>query len=264
MNRLTIVTPEGIRFSLTLAGPVTRMLAWLIDGAVILTATYLIGKLIAVVRVLSPDFMQALGILAYFAISIGYAMAFEWLWHGQTLGKRVLRLQVMDEQALPLHFGQIAIRNLLRVADCLPAFYLTGGIAVLMSGRSQRLGDMAANTVVVQHVSAPEPDPRAFSSGKFNSLLEYPHLVARLRHRIRPELVRLAVDALERREEFLPAARLDIFRELSSALLNVVKFPDEATADISREQFVRNVVDALMRRQPVRKTCPQPIEAHDV
>jgi uncharacterized RDD family membrane protein YckC len=248
MNRLTIVTPEGIRFSLTLAGPVTRMLAWLIDGAVILTATFFAGKLTAVVGVISPDFVQALGILSYFVISIGYAMAFEWFWRGQTLGKRVLRLQVMDEQALPLHFGQIAIRNLLRAVDCLPAFYLTGGIAALLSGRSQRLGDMAANTVVVRHMSEPEPDPQAIASGKFNSLLEYPHLVARLRHRISPELVRMAVDALERREEFLPDARLEIFRELSGALLAVVKFPEDATADIPNEQFVRNIVDALMRR----------------
>jgi len=248
MNRLTIVTPEGIRFSLTLAGPVTRMLAWLIDGTVIVTATYFVNKLIGLIGVASADFMQALGILIYFVISIGYAMAFEWLWHGQTLGKRVLRLQVMDEQALPLHFGQIAVRNLLRAVDCLPAFYLTGGIAVLLSGRSQRLGDMAANTVVVRHLSAPEPDPQAISSGKFNSLLEYPHLIARLRHRISPELVRMAVDALERREEFFPSARLDVFRELSGALLGVVKFPDDVSADIPNEQFVRNVVDALMRR----------------
>jgi uncharacterized RDD family membrane protein YckC len=253
MRQLTIVTPEGIRFSLTLAGPVTRMLAWLIDGGVVLTATYAVGKVIGIVRVFSPDAMQALGILSYFVISIGYAMGFEWFWRGQTLGKRVLRLQVMDEQALPLHFGQIAIRNLLRVVDCLPALYLTGGIAVLLSGRGQRLGDMAANTVVVRHISAPEPDPLAISSGKFNSLLEYPHLLARLRHRIRPELVRMAVDALERREEFLPEARLDVFREISSALLKVVSFPEEATADISHEQFVRNVVDALMRRERIAK-----------
>ena len=79
----------------------------------------------------------------------------EWYWRGQTVGKRVLKLRVMDEQALRLEFSQIVVRNLLRFVDFLPGLYLVGGTACVLSRRFQRLGDLAANTIVVRN---PEVD----------------------------------------------------------------------------------------------------------
>ncbi len=93
---------------------------------------------------------RALVILGYFVVQVGYGIACEWLWRGQTVGKRLLRLRVMDAQGLHLQFSQVALRNLLRFVDSLPAFYLVGGLVSLLNSRAQRLGDFVANTIVIR------------------------------------------------------------------------------------------------------------------
>src|SRR5204862_805672 len=137
-------------FSLILAGPVTRFLAWAVDMACIGALSSAVGTLLGFLGLISPDLARGIIVLAYFVIQVGYGMVLEWFWRGQTLGKRLLRLRVMDEQGLRLQPSQIVIRNLLRFIDSLPVFYLVGGIASLVSRRAQRLADFAANTVVIR------------------------------------------------------------------------------------------------------------------
>ncbi|MBI4325016.1 MAG: RDD family protein [Chloroflexi bacterium] len=253
-NTLLITTPEGIAFSLLLAGPVTRCLAWLVDLSCIVGASILIGFLLSFLRWISLDLGRAVSVLAYFILQVGYGIALEWLWRGQTVGKRLLRLRVMDAQGLRLQFSQIVIRNLLRFVDMLPAFYLVGGLACLISRRAQRLGDFAANTIVVYQPRHAEPDLDQLLAGKFNSLREYPHLEARLRQRVSPAEAGLAVQALLRRDEFEPAARLELFAEIAGHLRSLVEFPPEAIEGITDEQYVRNVVDVVFRpRRPNEK-----------
>src|SRR3977135_1847919 len=102
-STLLIRTPEGIVFSQLLAGPVTRFLAWGIDLACVLAASMLAGTLLGVFGIISLVFARALTILASFVIFLGYGIWFEWRWRGQTIGKRVLRLRVVDAQGLRLH-----------------------------------------------------------------------------------------------------------------------------------------------------------------
>lgn len=242
-----IRTPEGIAFSMLLAGPVTRFLAWAIDLACISVISNVIGTILGVLGLISLDFTRAVMVLAYFGISIGYGIVAEWYWRGQTLGKRLLRLRVMDEHGLRLQFSQIVIRNLLRFVDMLPAFYLVGGVACLLSRRAQRLGDFAANTIVVRNPQSVEPNLDQLVGGKFNSLREHPHLEARLRQRVSPQEARIAVQALLRRDELDPDARIQLFREIASRFGSMVEFPEEATYGITDEQYVRNVVEILFR-----------------
>src|SRR5437870_2908621 len=150
-SELKFRTPEGIVFSHQLAGPVTRLLAWFVDFVCVVLLTIAIGKAVDLLQRIAPDFGNALMIVAYFVLSIGYGVALEWGWRGQTIGKRLLGLRVMDEEGLRLQFSQILIRNLLRFVDMLPGFYLVGGLACFFSRRSQRLGDFAANTIVVRN-----------------------------------------------------------------------------------------------------------------
>ncbi|MEK7677250.1 MAG: RDD family protein [Verrucomicrobiota bacterium] len=253
-NTLLIKTPEGIAFSLLLAGPVTRCLAWLVDLGCIVGASILIGFLLSFLRWISLDLGRAISVLAYFLLQVGYGIAMEWLWRGQTVGKRLLRLRVMDAQGLRLQFSQVVIRNLLRFVDMLPAFYLVGGLACLISRRAQRLGDFAANTIVVYQPRQAEPDLDQLLAGKYNSLREYPHLEARLRQRVSPAQAGLAVQALLRRDDFEPAARLELFAEIAGHLRSLVEFPPEAIEGITDEQYVRNVVDVVFRaRRPGKK-----------
>jgi len=245
--QLQIRTPEGIVFSQWLAGPVTRFLAWLLDLACIGTMATLLGVALSVLQLLSPNLAGALFVLSYFIISIGYGIACEWGWRGQTLGKRVLRLRVVDAEGLRLQFHQVVIRNLLRFVDSLPLFYFAGGLVCWLSPKCQRLGDIAANTIVIRHPRVAEPDLDQLLAGKFNSLREYPHLAARLRQRVSPGEAALALQALVRRDSFEPAACLELYADLAAHFRQKVEFPPEATDGITDEQYLRNVVDVIYR-----------------
>lgn len=246
-NTLLIRTPEGIVFALPLAGPVTRFCAWFVDILCLLVVAQLVNSLIRFLGLVSEDFATALGILIFFLAQVGYGIGCEWLWRGQTLGKRVLRLRVMDAQGLQLQFSQVAIRNLLRFVDALPGPYLVGGLACLVSQRAQRLGDLAANTIVVRHQQPSQPDLEQLLAGKFNSLRAHPHLEARLRQRVSPGEATAALQAIVRRDELAPAARVELFAELAAHFKSLVEFPPESVEGIADEQYVRNVADVLFR-----------------
>jgi uncharacterized RDD family membrane protein YckC len=244
---LQIRTPEGIVFSQLLAGPVTRFLAWFIDLMCIATVLTTFGFLLLPLQLVSADLAAGISTLCYFVVSIGYGVVFEWFWRGQTIGKKLLRLRVVDAEALRLQFSQIVLRNLLRFIDSLPLFYFVGGLVCWFSPKSQRLGDIAANTVVVRFPRLVEPDLDQLLAGKFNSLRHYPHLCARLRQRVSPAEAAIALQALLRRDDFDLHDRIDLFADLAAYFRAKVDFPAEATADIADEQYLRNVADVIFR-----------------
>jgi hypothetical protein len=99
-----------------------------------------------------------LWLILYFAVEWGYYVLFEVLWNGQSPGKRVFRLRVVKVAGHPVGFFDSVLRNLLRAADAFPLFpsgisgigcYGFGAISMLFSPRFQRLGDLAARTVVI-------------------------------------------------------------------------------------------------------------------
>jgi len=256
---IEIETPEGVQFSLLLAGPLARFLAWVIDACAVIAVCLILGRVLALAGVFGADIVEASRVALYFAISIGYGIALEWRWRGQTVGKRLLRLRVMDEQGLHLRFSQVAVRNLMRAVDAMPAFYMTGGLACLLSAKARRLGDVAAGTIVVRNPKLPHPDLAQLLEGKFNSMLTYDHLVRRLRQRASPEAAGIAIQALVRRDQFAPEARVEVFREIAAYFRSLAEFPEEAVAQITDEQYVRNVVEILAGRvrRPVTSSAAQ-------
>jgi uncharacterized RDD family membrane protein YckC len=245
-HQLSIRTPEGVTFHLPLAGPVSRCLAWLVDGVCMLAAFQVIKVLDNLLGIFSADISAAFATLVFFVVRTGYAIILEWYWQGQTIGKRLLGLRVMDVNGLRLQPSQIIIRNLLRAVDSLPLFYLVGGLACLVNSHGQRLGDLAANTIVIKSAQAVEPDlDHILENNRYNSLKAYPHLVARLRQQVAPEEAGLALQALMRRDELLPEARLEVFDMMAGHLISKVAFPPDAVEGVSNEQYVRNVVDVL-------------------
>jgi len=244
---LQIRTPEGIVFSQELAGPVTRFLAWAVDLMCVSVLATGLGALLVLVQLASPGFGAALSAIGYFVISVGYGIACEWAWRGQTVGKRMFRLRVVDAEGLRLQFNQIVVRNLLRFVDSLPATYLVGGLVCWFNAKCQRLGDIAANTIVIRIPRVAEPDLDQLLAGKFNSLRSSPHLVARLRQNVSPAEAAVALQALLRRDALTPVARVELFGELAVHFQSRVEFPAEATDGIADEQYVRNVVDVLYR-----------------
>lgn len=247
MNEVRVKTPEGVLFSFSVASPITRFLAWSVDAGVISILSWMIGMCLRLLVFVNHDIGSAATVISYFVISVGYGIMLEWHWRGQTLGKRLLRLRVMDEQGLRLRFNQIVIRNLLRAVNALPILYFLGGVACLISSRSQRLGDLAANTIVVRSPRILEPDLDQLAAGKFNSLRQYPHLEARLRQRLSPVEAAVLLQALLRRDDFDAAARVELFSELATHCRTLVHFPAESADSLADEQYVRNVVDIIFQ-----------------
>ncbi len=245
--RLEIRTPEGVTFALPLAGPVSRMLAWLVDLAAITAILVLFDRLIALIRPLAPDTAAAVRFVGIFVLSVGYGIVLEWRWRGETIGKRVLRIRVVDRRGLRLSREQVVLRNLLRAVDQLPLFHLVGGAAVWLSPVAQRLGDIGANTVVVRVADPAVPDLDRLAPERFNSLRERPDLEARLRRWLPPAAAVVALRAVLRREEMEAEARAALFAEIAADLRQICRLPREHTAVISDEQFVRNVVDSYFR-----------------
>ena len=244
---IRIRTPEGIVFSYALAGPVARCLACAVDICIVAAFQNVLSLVVQRLAIVSVDLAGALRIVSFFVISIGYSLLCEWLARGQTLGKKVFRLRVMDASGLRLQFHQVLMRNLLRFVDMLPALYLLGGLVSILNARGQRLGDLAAGTVVVHNPVHAEPDLDQLLAGKFNSLRQHPHLEARLRQRVSPDEARLALQALVRRDELEPAARVTLFAGLAAHFKAIVTFPPEDTDSMPDEQYIRNVVDILFR-----------------
>jgi uncharacterized RDD family membrane protein YckC len=247
---LFIRTPEGIVFSQLLAGPVTRFFAWLIDQLCIQVLLSILGAALGLLDIISLQFAFAFYVIGWFLVGIGYGIFFEWTWRGQTIGKKLLRLRVVDVEGMRLQFNQIVVRNLLRFVDQLPAFYFVGGVTCWLNPRCQRLGDVAANTIVIRSPRVVEPDLDQLLAGKFNSLRQFPHLVARLRQTVSPVEAGIALQALLRRDEFDPVSRVELFGELAAHFRATVEFPPEATDGVTDEQYLRNVVDVLYRTRP--------------
>ena len=249
MRLLAIETPEGVVFSYELATPAARALAWSVDFAAIATAGYLLGKVGETFGAVNPDWASAFALALYFFLSLAYGILLEWRWRGQTIGKRLFGLRVVDAQGLRLQFSQIAIRNLVRLVDMLPLPYLVGGVTALVTRKCQRLGDLAANTVVARERPRQQPDLEHIAPAKYNSLTAYPHLAARLRAAANPEAVGMAVRALSQREGYEPQARVRLFGDLAHYFQELVRFPAEAVEGLTDEQYVRSVLRILYAPQ---------------
>jgi len=225
------------------------MLAYTIDLAVVVALGQLLEKVVQPLRFFGEDLSTALITAFYFAISLIYMSLAEWFWRGQSVGKRLLGLRVVEASGLRLELPQVIVRNLMRFIDALPALYLVGAVACVLNRRRQRLGDLVAGTVVIRMPKLAGPNLDELRGSKYNSLAEQRHLAARLRQKVTPEVARLAFEAVLRREELEPASRLALFHELADYFRELVSYPAEIVEQLSDEQYVRGVVDVLFTRR---------------
>lgn len=165
---LIIETPERVPLHFALASIGNRFLACAIDHTIqtfalgfIVLAGLLLSNISAIETLFSsaPKWVGAVVILLLFLTFSSYFAFFEWLWSGQTPGKRWLKLRVIREDGRPITFWEAAVRNVLRVFDMFPyPFYSIGLISVFSTSRDQRVGDLVAGTVVVREREAEAPE----------------------------------------------------------------------------------------------------------
>ena len=147
-----VATPEGIELTLRLAGPVPRALAWSVDFL-------LRGALVFIVGMLASRLGTAgWGVVLIVAFFVEWLLP-AWLeaaWRGQTPGKRIMRLAVLNDDGTPVRWPAALTRNLLRAVDFLPFVYGVGLVSMLANRDFKRLGDLAAGTVVVYQAEKAE------------------------------------------------------------------------------------------------------------
>lgn len=226
-----IVTPENIAFRYRVAGPFRRLAAYGIDMGIRVIA-WMVGSMAAMMAFSSiglPGFGVAAVLVFWFLMAWLYGGLFEALWNGQTPGKRMMDIRVLTVEGRPITGWQAVLRNVLRAADMQPLVcYLVGLVAAMMNPRFQRLGDLAAGTMVVVE------EPRWF------------HGVLRITE---PEVIRLASQIpagfqasrtmaralaayVQRRLHFPWPRRLEIARHLGEPLRQRFDLPADTNLDL--------------------------------
>jgi uncharacterized RDD family membrane protein YckC len=164
-DRLTIDTPEGVPLELTLAGVGSRFTAAILDymlQIVILIALALVLSYGAGVSPGSSAISAAAWIVGFFVVFWGYDVAFEVLNSGRTPGKAANGLRVVMESGAPVTFVPSTIRNVIRLIDLIPGNYLVGVTSILVTKKNQRIGDLAAGTLVIRESRKLPPEvPRS-------------------------------------------------------------------------------------------------------
>ena len=164
---LVIETPERVPLHFALASIGNRFIACAIDHTIQIVTLIVISIVFAIIADFAdlgsrlsnaPKWVIALLIVVVFLLMSGYFAFFEWLWSGQTPGKRWMKLRVIREDGRPISFFEAIVRNLLREFDIMPfPFYSIGLISVFSTNRDQRVGDLVAGTVVVREREAEAP-----------------------------------------------------------------------------------------------------------
>jgi uncharacterized RDD family membrane protein YckC len=218
-ENLIIDTPEQIRLEFPLAGVGSRFLALAFDTVLQGAAIVVLVGIGLVVRRIAPLSVAAGGLgtwaiaalfAAGFLVYSAYFAIFEAVWTGQTPGKRLVGLRVIDVSGRPISVYAAIIRNAVRIIDQVPGIYALAILSVLVTRRQQRLGDLAAGTVVVhERLEAAAPAAAAMTSAARHGA-----------HRLSADEIVLIEGFLRRREDLDSWVRLDSARRIAARMRN--------------------------------------------
>ena len=239
-DTVTIATPEGVDLELTLAGAGSRFVSALVDlGIQSLLALATVAAFAAL-----GGFGEAAVALATFVVVLGYDILFEVLASGRTPGKRLNGMRVVRAGGEPVGFLTSAIRNVLRLVDFLPFAYVIGAGAILATRKNQRLGDVAAGTLVVRDrvTTLTSTQGRAAPVPAETAAWDTSAITA--------EEVAAVRRFLERRYEIEPNARAELARTFATRLWPKVAGAREG---LEAEQFLTLLVAAKGARGATAK-----------
>ncbi len=193
-----IETPEGVELPLTCASFYVRSIAWLLDALIKGVLLYLLGTALSALG----NFGIGLFLITFFIINWFYPVFFEIYMHGQTPGKKVMNIQVLLMDGTLVNWSASMLRNLLRTVDFLPLFYVLGVISMIFSKDFRRLGDLAADTIVVykrsqQHIAQiphaePVAPPLVLTAREQQSIVSYAERLSQFSPERAEELALLA------------------------------------------------------------------------
>jgi uncharacterized RDD family membrane protein YckC len=242
-DRLTIATPEGVDLSLTLAGVGSRFAAAIIDLLIEIGLIVAVAIGAGILGDVASGWGGAMVAVLSFVIVVGYDVFFEVLQSGRTPGKRMNGLRVVQTGGEPVTFVPSAIRNVLRIVDFLPTMYLTGIVAIFVTRRNQRIGDLVGGTLVVrERFAAAKAQPHVRST----TTIQAPAGVTLDTSALSVEEVAAVRRYLDRRYEIDTAARSRIATSLLARLRpKIAGVPD----GLSGERLLEAIV-ASRSREP--------------
>ena len=221
-ERARIATPEGVELELVLAGLASRFIAELIDGVLLLL---LLGTLIALAVLAGGAggfVLVSIALGGALLISVAYNVAFEVLAAGRTPGKRWNGLRVVMASGGPVGLRASAVRNLVRLLEGPPLWYAPAIVSILATRRNQRLGDLAADTLVVRE---PLARPGRRRRRRQSEPAARPHPLTQALQLDRWDVSAVTQEDLaairtflDRRDGFTPAARDGLARDLAARL----------------------------------------------
>jgi uncharacterized RDD family membrane protein YckC len=227
-EHLSIDTPEQISLEFPLAGVGSRFLALAFDTLLQAVIGLAVGLVVGIIGVAvagsaaSRPWVLAVLVLALFVVYTGYFAVFEAVWRGQTPGKRLVGLRVIDVSGSPVSVYAAILRNLIRIVDQLPGIYGVGIVSVLVTLRQQRLGDLAAGTVVVHERTEVLAIPNTAAPAGANTGA----------HQLTTDDLIVMEGFLRRRADLDPVLRLDTARRIAKHM--AVKLQIETAEDEER------------------------------
>jgi uncharacterized RDD family membrane protein YckC len=231
---VVVHSPEHVAIHLVAAGFGRRFAAFLIDLMLIGGVT----GLLSMVLKLLPDALSTLIVTtAGFLITWGYHVYFEVRQGGQSLGKRLLSLRVVDARGLPIDLRQSLVRNVVRALDMIPV----GGIGMatcLLDRHRRRLGDLAAGTLVVEERQPPVVDLAALQQRRQNSL-DTPRLRRQVANRLSLEEREFLLALVMRAPALEERARFELFENVGDHYRQRLGIDQQ---QLSGENLVRGLV----------------------
>src|SRR5262249_55810189 len=211
-----VITTEKVPFSYRVAGIGSRFLAWLLDGLLIVLLLFAGLMFSPVLDSFKPGLGQAVFFIWMFVATNGYFLFFEWIWLGQTPGKRALGIRVIQDRGTRVSFFHSAVRNIVRFADMLPLFYALGFAVMMSHPKQRRLGDWAAGTLVVHVERKGKPIQALHEGGEAGGLSE---ALARQRlGQLSREQKQTLLDLCLRRDQLRISDRAQMFRAVADYL----------------------------------------------
>lgn len=251
-----ILTPEQVEVRLAPAGAGSRFLALIVDGLIALSVSAFLARL------LTPLLPAGLGYAVWgtlnFVLSWGYHLYFETYQDGRSPGKRLLGLRVVDGRGLPVAFEQSFVRNVMRILDGMPAFYALGALVCQLDGEGRRLGDLAADTLVVRDRRG-NREARAAAALPPPGSLKTPRLLRLLGRRVGLEEREFLLALFLRAPEMEPSRRFDLMEEVAAHYRQ--KLEIEGTG-LSGENLVRGLTALVFwdrRGEPRRAGGPNAV-----
>jgi uncharacterized RDD family membrane protein YckC len=273
-----LFSPEGVRLDLPIAGPGLRILAYAIDlGLMVVLLAVLLIALIVILPAgnfidhffhtffhqvaraareaarnakagrpnpasfgLVEGLIIAFFLLAHFAIEFGYFIVWEMLANGRSLGKYIIGLRVVRRDGMPIDLRASIVRNLMRIVDMLPEYYVVGLISIVLSPSAERLGDHVAGTIVIR-LDRPQPAPEIAPRDGVPA----PVLTRQQIARIGPRELQLIRATIRRADSLSEERRIALLAEVAETMRSRLELSEVPSGD--RLGFLRDLLAAAER-----------------